>query len=149
VKIPGFTLRGFKRPSEAVNADLGALERDVMERVWLNEEVSVRELQRALDDSLAYTTVMTTLDRLYRKGLLERRKSGRAFLYRARFTREEFERGLAGDVFEGLLERAAGQAEPLLACIVETVGERDRELLDELERLVKQKKEELRGREGS
>lgn len=120
-----------------------------MERVWLNEEVSVRELQRALDDSLAYTTVMTTLDRLYRKGLLERRKSGRAFLYRARFTREEFERGLAGDVFEGLLERAAGQAEPLLACIVETVGERDRELLDELERLVKQKKEELRGREGS
>lgn len=132
-----------------MNADLGGLEREVMKRVWRDGEVSVREVHRSLDGRPAYTTVMTTLDRLYRKGLLVRRKSGRAFLYAARFSREEFERGLAEDVFEGLLNRAAGEAEPLLACIVEAVGERDQELLGELERLVRLKQEELRGRESS
>ncbi|HJU56209.1 MAG TPA: BlaI/MecI/CopY family transcriptional regulator [Pyrinomonadaceae bacterium] len=144
MKIPGFTLRGFKRPHEAVAADLGALEREVMQVMWRDHEASVREVHRSLGEHKAYTTVMTTLDRLYKKGLLARRKSGRAFLYSARLTREEFERGVAEDVFAGLLGRAAGEAEPLLACLVEAVGERDRELLDELDRLVRQKKQELR-----
>jgi len=149
VKIPGFKLRGFKRPGEAVSSELGTLEREVMELVWRAGEVSVGEVQRALGESRAYTTVMTTLDRLHKKGLLARRKSGRAFLYQAQLTREEMERSLAEEVFEGLLSRAAGEAEPLLACIVEAVGERDRELLDELDRLVKLKKRELERKESS
>jgi predicted transcriptional regulator len=147
VKITGLTLRGYRRPSEAAIAGLGELEREVMEAVWRGGEVSVREVLRVVAGGPAYTTVMTTLDRLYRKGLLERRKRGRAFLYSARFSREDFERGLAGDVFEGLLDRAAGRAGPLLACLVEAVGERDRGLLDELERLVREEKRKLRGRE--
>jgi predicted transcriptional regulator len=147
VKIPGFKLRGFKRPREAVASALGALERETLELVWREGEVSVGEVRRALGDFRAYTTVMTTLDRLHKKGLLARRKSGRAFLYKARLTREELERGLAEDVVDGLLNRAGGDAEPLLACIVEAVGERDRELLDELDRLVKRKKRELERKE--
>lgn len=141
-------LRGFKSPREAVGSDLGTLEREVMQLVWQDGgEVSVREIHLSLGESRAYTTVMTTLDRLHKKGLLERRKSGRAFLYSPRVSREEFERGMAEDIFDGLLNRAAGEAEPLLACIVETVGEHDRDLLDELDRLVKLKKRELERKE--
>ena len=124
-------------------SDLGSLEREVMSLMWREGESSVHKIHRALGDSKAYTTVMTTLDRLHKKGMLTRRKSGRAFLYSPRFSREEFERSLAGDVIDGLLNRAAGAAEPLLACIVEAVGEHDRELLDELDRLVRLKRDEL------
>lgn len=147
VKIPGFTLRGFKRPREAVAADLGALEREVMKLMWQDGEATVHAIHRSLGESKAYTTVMTTLDRLYKKGLLARRKHGRAFLYSPRITREEFERGVAEEVFEGLLSRAAGETEPLLACLVEAVGDRDRALLDELDRLVRRKKQEMGGKE--
>jgi predicted transcriptional regulator len=149
VKIPRFKLRGFKRAREAVTAEFGELEREVMRLAWRDGEVSVRDVHQGLGEEKAYTTVMTTLDRLFRKGLMTRRKSGRAFLYSPRFTREEFERGLAEDVLEGLFSRAAGGAEPLLACIVEAVGERDREWLDELDRLVRLKKEELGRKEQS
>lgn len=149
MKIPEFTLRGFKRAREALSSELGGLEREVMALAWRDGEVSVREVHRALGEGRAYTTVMTTLDRLFRKGLVTRRKSGRAFLYSPRVTREEFERGLAEDILDGLFSRTADEAEPLLACIVEAVGEHDREWLDELERLVKLKKQELGRKEHS
>jgi predicted transcriptional regulator len=87
---------------------------------------------------------MTTLDRLFKKNLLERRKDGRAFVYSALVSREEFERSIKEDVVDGLLGHGADQVEPVLACIVDTITERDRELLDELDRLVQEKKRELR-----
>ena len=124
-------------------ADLGVLEREVMTLMWLCSEATVREVHQALGETRAYTTVMTTLDRLYKKGLLARRKSRRAFLYSPWVTREEFEQGVAEDVFAELLSRTDGGAEPLLARLVEVVGERDRELLDDLDRLVRRKKQEL------
>jgi len=48
------------------------------------------------------------------------------------------------DVIDGLLGAGAEGVRPVLACIVETVSENDRELLDELERLIKEKKRELK-----
>lgn len=126
---------------------LGTLEREVMTLMWRQGESSVNEIHRLLGDYKAYTTVMTTLDRLHKKGLLTRRKKGRAFLYSPLMSREELDRGLTEDVIEGLLNRAAGEANPMLACIVEAVSERDRELLDELERLVRLKRHELARKE--
>ncbi len=147
MKMPEFMLRGFRKPHEVVVPALGKLERAVMEEVWRRKEISVRDMHVAFDERLAYTTLMTTFDRLYRKGLLDRRKSGRAFLYAARVTHEELEQGVAKDVIDNLLGRNATKVEPILACIVETISERDRALLDALDQLVKEKKRELRGRE--
>jgi predicted transcriptional regulator len=89
---------------------------------------------------------MTTLDRLYKKHLLQRRKDGRAFLYSPVFSPEEFENGIRADFVNSLLEHGADGIQPVLACIVDTVSKRDRELLDELERLVKEKKRQLKGK---
>jgi predicted transcriptional regulator len=146
MKAPQFTLFGFRRPREVVGSTLGKLERTVMEEAWERGQVSASDIYRAFGERTAYTTWMTTLDRLYKKGLLKREKVGRAYLYSPRLTREEFERGVAEDVLDELLERSSG-AEPLLACIVDAVSERDRALLDELHRLVEEKRRELRNQE--
>ena len=144
MKIPRFTLRGFRRPREAVASALGKLEREVMNITWRRGEISVRDVFQAFEERVAYTTLMTTLHRLYRKGMLDRRKSGRAFLYSPRVTPLEFEQGIAKDVIEGLIDRSMDRVEPLLACIVDTVSEQDRALLDALDRLIREKKQELR-----
>ena len=144
MKTPLFTLRGFKRAGEVVKSALGELEREIMEEIWRGGEMSVRNIHTAFDERAAYTTLMTTLDRLYKKGLLERRKDGRAFLYEPRITREEFTHSIAKDIINGLLGQTKGETKPVLACIVDAVGERDAELLDVLDRLLKEKRQELK-----
>jgi predicted transcriptional regulator len=144
--LPRFTIRGFKPPREAVLTSLGSLERRTLDEVWRRNEVCVKDVVDAFDDRFAYTTVMTTLDRLYKKGYLERRKIGRAFAYSAKWSRQDLQIGMAGDFIAGLIDRATGGVEPVLACIVDAVSEKDRELLHDLERLVNQKKAELQDR---
>lgn len=143
MKPSRFLLRGFKRPREVASLALGKLERQVLEEMWRSNEVSVRDVFLAFEERVAYTTLMTTLDRLYKKRLLSRRKDGRAFYYSALVSSEELEQGIREDVIDGLLERGADGIEPVLACIIDAVTERDRELLDELDRLIKEKRQEL------
>jgi BlaI family transcriptional regulator, penicillinase repressor len=71
---------------------LGGLERAVMDVLWDAEDgrlMTVREVHEALapDRDVAYTTVMTVLDRLARKELVEQERDGRAFHYRPRASR--------------------------------------------------------------
>jgi predicted transcriptional regulator len=136
-----FLLRGFRRPREAVESALGALERQVLERCWsLGREVSVRELVEAFDGALAYTTLMTTVDRLYKKRLLDRRREGRAFLYTARVSEDQLRRGVAADVIDSLLGEHHDEARPVMSTFVDALGERDRALLDELEELIRRRR---------
>ncbi len=140
---PAFRLRGFSRLSDAVVDSLGELESKVLTIVRSQGETNVGRVSDALDRSYAYTTVMTTLDRLYKKGLLTRFKEGRAFYYSAKYSAEELERGITADVMSTLLDASPSRVSPVLACIVDSVSHRDRQLLDELERLVQQKRLEL------
>lgn len=137
-------MRGYKRPHEVASEALGKLEREVLDEIWRRDEVSVRDVYLAFDERIAYTTLMTTLDRLFKKKLLTRRKHGRAFVYVPAVSALEFEQGIREDLIEGLLGHGAAAAQPVLACIVDTVSERDRELLDELDRLIKEKRKELK-----
>jgi predicted transcriptional regulator len=130
----------FRRKSPGAASVFGALELRVMEALWRRGvPVSVRELVGEFEGT-AYTTLMTTLDRLHRKGVLDREKSGRAFLYQVKYTREELESGMAARVLESLLDRSG--AEPVLSYFIEEVSRRDARLLDELERLVQEKRRE-------
>jgi len=137
-------LRGFRRLADAVTGSLGELEKRVIAVLQTHGEQNVTTVLDSLGGAYAYTTVMTTLDRLYKKGLLERRKEGRAFVYGIRFTQGEVERTVAEDVLDRLLDSSLGRVEPVLATIVDRVSEKDRELLDELERLVKAKRKALK-----
>lgn len=131
----------FRRKPIGIEAQFGALELRVMESLWERDAfASVRELGESFP-SAAYTTLMTTVDRLYRKGLLERRKEGRAFLYKPRYSREQLESGVAAHALQSLLR--SGSTQPVLSYFVEEVSRRDERLLEELERLVREKRREL------
>ena len=121
----------------------GALELRVLDAMWRRGgEMSVRDLQSEFPAS-AYTTLMTTMDRLHRKGVLDRRKVGRAFAYRVVSSREEMESGLITRALQPLLQGAS--AEPILSFFVDEVSRHDDRLLDELERLVREKRRKLDG----
>jgi predicted transcriptional regulator len=124
-----------------VESALGALERQVLERLWaLGRESSVRDLLETFDGALAYTTLMTTVDRLYKKRLLDRRRDGRAFLYTARVSQDQLREGVAADVIDSLLGDDHEAARPVMSTFVDAVGERDRALLDELEELIRRRR---------
>jgi predicted transcriptional regulator len=122
---------------------LGPLEIDVMEVLWASGESSVRDVVQKLDRNLAYTTIMTTLDRLFKKGMLDRHKSERAFLYAPRLSSQEWERQRAGDLVADLLAGSQPARELLLSSFVDAVGQHDAMLLDALEEKIRRKRKEL------
>jgi predicted transcriptional regulator len=138
-----FVFWGFKSSREILEKSLGTLERDVMAVCWGKSEISVREVCARLRSAVAYTTVMTTMDRLFKKGLLSRRKLGRAFVYSPTVTREALNGAVATELVESLLRRDGSEPLPILSSLVDAVSERDRSLLDELERLVRQKRRQI------
>ncbi|MEV6683747.1 BlaI/MecI/CopY family transcriptional regulator [Streptomyces sp. NPDC051130] len=107
---------------------LGDLEAEIMDRLWLwQRPASVREV---VDDinlgrRVAYTTVMTVADILYRKGWLRREKSGRAWIYEAVRSREEYTAALMQDALGDSQDRKA-----TLLRFVERMSHEDVEALD-------------------
>jgi len=142
---PQFLFWGFKSSHEVLENSLGALEREVMDVVWDRGETSVKDVSERLSSPVAYTTVMTTMDRLFKKQLLTRRKVGRAFVYRAAATRDELEGAVAAELVHSLFDRPGSESLPLLSSLVDAVTERDRALLDDLERLIQQKRRAIDG----
>ena len=122
------------------------MEQRLLEALWSRGSSTVRELLERGYEDLAYTTVMTTLDRLFKKNLLTRQGEGRAFRYSPRLTREGLHREAAGDAFRQLLDVSPAPELPL-SYFVEILSERDAQLLDDLKRAVDSKRRELRGKE--
>jgi predicted transcriptional regulator len=123
-------------------AQLGPLEQNLLEELWKCKSATVRELLDHSDLNLAYTTVMTTLDRLYKKQLLDRVAEGRAFRYSPRHTQEELKKAAAGETIRQLLSSGPGASLPL-SYLVEAVSEHDAGLLDELQQLLDRKRRQL------
>jgi predicted transcriptional regulator len=136
---------GLFRSAQPSLQSLGPLEILVLETLWRHGESNVRDTADRLERPLAYTTVMTTLDRLFKKGLLERRKAHRAFYYSPRFTRGQWEQKRAGDLVAGFLASPEPARELLISCLVDAVGH-DEALLDELEKKIRLRRKELAGR---
>lgn len=121
---------------------LHALEATIMDIVWrrrlqrfcVQDVLSILERKR----EIAYTTVMTTLVRLYEKGLLHRERDGRRFAYSPAMTREAFLESTAREVLDGAVgDRGA------LALLSAKVSKASLEELDALEELIRRRREEL------
>lgn len=134
-----FRLRSGK---QGLELRLHELEATIMNVIWtkgfstfpVSEVLAVLEKQR----SIAYTTVMTTVTRLYDKGLLRRERDGRRYLYSPKLTREQFLESTAREVLEG----AVGGPRAM-AMLAEKVSEASARELDKLEALIRQRREEL------
>jgi predicted transcriptional regulator len=125
---------------------IGPLEEQVLKALWLSGNATVRELLESHQLDVAYTTLMTTLDRLYKKQLLDRKLEGKAFRYTPRLTAEEFEKTATQDAIRELLAANDRTALPL-SYFVEAITEHDVKLLDELQELLERKRRELENRE--
>jgi predicted transcriptional regulator len=128
---------------ESALEQLGSLESELMECIWGRGEINVRDLHSEFGSRLAYTTIMTTLDRLYKKGLLTRRKVGRAYYYSPKFTQEEYKGRLTQHLI-GMVLHDGKSSNAVLSCFVDVVTEADKQMLDQLEQLVKAKRRALR-----
>jgi predicted transcriptional regulator len=135
---PKIALRGFKVGNSGTGHVLGELETVVMSIFWQQSELTVTDVESKLRQhrSIAHTTVQTTLDRMHRKGYLTREKQGKAFVYSARYTREEFERGMAQEVLGALLGQYTA---PALSAFVDLIGD-DEQTLDRLEAMIREKR---------
>jgi predicted transcriptional regulator len=110
----------------------GDLEAVIMTRVWDRDgPVTVRDLVDELqrERAIAYTTVMTTMDNLHRKGWLARVKDGKAYLYTATASRAEYSAGLMREALDG-----GGDTEMVLSHFVGQMGGAESELLREVVR---------------
>lgn len=138
MKISRITLRGFRPTAKGIKQVLGALEAEVMSTLWEHAPQTVVQVEERLrrKREIAHTTVLTTLDRMHRKGYLTREKEGKAFVYAPRYTREEFERKLAQEVLGALL---GGLGEPVLSTFIDLVGQDDAQL-SHLESLINEKR---------
>ena len=126
-----------------MRSGLGPRESGVLEMLWsLGRSSTVRDVRLGFPE-LAYTTLMTTLDRLYRKGLVTRRRRGRAFAYEPRCSRDE----LLGEMVSGHVTTfltVAGGDSAILSTLVRAVGRRDAALLDELDALIEAERTRLK-----
>ncbi len=108
---------------------LGRLESDVLRVLWRRGESSVRDVLIDLDRPLAYTTIMTTLDRLFKKGLLDRHMADRSFRYVPCVPPNQTSSR------KSVVSPSTQAARDLLVShLVDTVCEYDESLLDDLER---------------
>ncbi|MGB8771279.1 MAG: BlaI/MecI/CopY family transcriptional regulator [Candidatus Korobacteraceae bacterium] len=126
---------------DAIATPLGPLEQQIHRAVWMRGPATVREVLQDRSIWQTYSTVLTTMDRLFRKGLLGRISEGKAFRYWVRCSPEELQRRTAVSGLRQLLrtEHAALH----LSYFVEAVGEQDEKLLDELQALVERHRAEL------
>jgi predicted transcriptional regulator len=104
-----------------------------MELLWDEHPLSVRTVCSRLRSDHAYTTIMTTMDRLYKKRLLRRKKDGNAFIYEPAMDRAEYQRRVVEAALTPLLEQGAA---PVLAAFVEVAADLDEKHLLQLERLI-------------
>lgn len=122
---------------------LGELELAVLDHLWTMEDADVHQTHAAVGKrrGISPNTVGSALERLHKKGLLEREKVSHAYRYRAALNRETFRARKVVEAAGGL--RSLGKS-GLLAAFVDLVADSDEAALVELERLIRLKREESR-----
>jgi predicted transcriptional regulator len=131
-----------ERDAELRSPALGGLEFEVMEILWAHGWCSVRDVVPRLGRHRAHSTVVSALDRLHRKGFVDKRTGETALVYAPRFSREDWARRMVGDLV------AVTQASPLprsevASFLVESIAGNDESLLDQLLKKIEEKRRQL------
>ena len=107
----GYTLSGYKLGGKELEAILGPLEADVLNVVYeMEKPVKVREVYEKMkrERKIAYTTIMSTMNTLFEKGLLDRRivggRGGHLYVYWPKMSRTEIERSAVKQIIDSLVK---------------------------------------------
>ena len=119
--------------------NLGELEKLVLQHIWDAGEVDAKQVFAHFEKTRGGTlnTIQSTMDRLFKKGLLCREKLGHAYLYRAAINRDVFIGQLINDITSDF---GSTKDSPLLAAFSSLSSDLDNEQLDELERMIEERR---------
>jgi predicted transcriptional regulator len=127
------------RRKHSLSDVLGPLEAEIMEVVWANGEVTVRDVHGTLNKSreIAYTTVMTTLGRLADKGFLQRVEAQPAHRFSALLSREQYAKSTVKSVVDWLVNHFP---DPAVSYFIDRVEKEDEEVIDRLREAIEQRR---------
>lgn len=134
-------IKNFKYGEVGLNRFFGTLEAKIMELLWEAEELSIKDVQQRLekDKPVNFNTVMTVMNRLLDKGILEKRLQGRLSLFRPTQTKEDFIEDQSKKLTENLLDEFGGV---VISHMIDALTEVDKSLLDKLEHKIQQLKKD-------
>ncbi|WP_431794601.1 BlaI/MecI/CopY family transcriptional regulator [Bacillus altitudinis] len=138
MKIPS-----FKYNEKGLNRFFGPLEGRIMEILYQGEDMPIKEVQQKLSDEkpINFNTVMTVLNRLTEKGIVEKKTKGRSSIYNPVLTKEEFLNEQTKWITQGLMDDFGPLA---VNHMVDAIESADPALLKVLEARLASKKEEKR-----
>lgn len=121
---------------------MGPLEQEILDLLWRLGEASGKEVFSGIRHTrdIALTTVLTVLERLANKGLVQKVKGESVFVFRPAYTRDEFAKAVSQEVFRGIFEISSSGAS---ASFVDALADADPVELDRLSALIEIKKKEL------
>ena len=111
----------------------------VMDILWSRAEVTGREVLEEIQKErpLAFTTILTVMDRLLKKGLIRRKKRGGVFVYAPSISRDEFVKQVSEEGLHGILDISASSA---ASSFVDILYKTSPEEMDRLSRLIEERK---------
>ncbi len=129
----------FNPFKEGLNQVLGTLEKDIMEVLWNRGESSVKEILDAFssDRDISYSTVITVTNRMAKKGLLKKRKVGKAYFYKPTYDREQFYELISKKVVEGVSEFSFQSA---MVHFVDYMAQADPDKIEYFSKLIESKR---------
>lgn len=131
-----FNFNPFK---EGLNHVLGTLEKDIMEVLWERQESSVKDILDAFpaDRNISYSAVITVTNRMTKKGLLKKRKMGKAYFYKSIYDREQFFEMVSKKVVEGISGFSLKSA---MVHFVDYMSQMDPEKMEYFSKLIESKR---------
>lgn len=134
-------IKNFKYGEVGLNRFFGSLEAKIMDNLWESEELSIKEVQLRLEKEkpVNFNTVMTVMNRLLDKGILEKRLKGRLSLFRPIASKEAFIEQQSKRLTENLLDEFG---DVVINHMIDAIKDVDKSLLDKLENKIQQLKKD-------
>lgn len=134
-------IQNFKYNKSGLDRFFGPLEAKVMDILWHRAEISIKDVQQQLEmeKAINFNTVMTVMNRLVEKGILQKRTEGRTSLYRPVLTKDEFLERQSKELTHDLIEEFGSL---VVTHMLDALEEVDEDLLDKLEKKLRELKKE-------
>lgn len=132
-------IRKFKINENGLNRFFGPLEAKIIDVLWEGEEKTIKDVQQALEREKItnFNTVMTVMNRLVDKGILQKRVEGRSSVYKPVQTRAEFLNTQSKDMTHELIDEFG---DVVISHMLNALEEADDELVAKLEKKVEELK---------
>ena len=135
-------IRKFKINESGLNRFFGPLEAKILDVLWGNTEMTIKEVQQVLEKEKAtnFNTVMTVMNRLTEKGILQKRPEGRSSLYKPVLSRSEFLDAQSKEMTNELMEEFGTV---VVSHMLDALEEVDDDLVAKLEQKIKELKKDV------